>query len=90
MAEPVPGLQDGTTKAVFLNVHVKRIEQNLAIGASDPFSKGDTFGGGVHDELFEAIDDFNAENDVVILGRFNRFAHTLDGAVGKNLFVFVG
>src|SRR5260221_1036804 len=88
MTQPVPGLDDGTAKAVFFNVHMKGIKQDFAIGAADSFSKGNTFSRGVHDELFEAIDDFDAENDIIILGGFDRLSHALNGPAGKNLFVF--
>jgi hypothetical protein len=47
----------------------------FAVGATDPFSKGNTFGGDVHHELLEAIDDFDAKEDAAVFGGFDRFAH---------------
>ena len=90
MTQPGSSLDDGTPEAVFLDVHVEGVEKDFAVGATDPFGKGNTFGGGVHNELLEAIDDFNAKKDAAIFGGFDRFAHALDSAVGQDLFVFAG
>jgi len=90
MTQPGSGLNDGIPEAVFFDVHVEGVEKNFAVGATDPFSKGNTFGCDVHHELLEAIDDFDAKEDVAIFGGFNRFAHALESAVGEDLFVFAG
>jgi hypothetical protein len=48
--------------------------------STDPFSKGNTFGGDVHHELLEAIDDFDAKEDAAVFGAFDRFAHALESS----------
>src|SRR5260370_1802397 len=90
MPEPIFGLKDGAAEPVFLDVHMKRIEKDFAAGAFDPYRKGNTFGGSVHHELLEAIDDFDAKEDAAVFGGFDRFAHALDSAIGEDLFFFAG
>src|ERR1700680_5318727 len=63
---------------------------DFAVGAADPFGKGNPFSGGVHDELLETIDDLDAKEDPAVFGGFDRFAHALDSPVGEDLFVFAG
>jgi hypothetical protein len=90
MPEPVPGLDDRITEAVFLNIHVEGIKKNLATGAADPFGEGNTFSRGVHDELLETIDDLDAKDDTAIFGGLDRLAHTFHRPFGENLFIFAG
>src|ERR1700736_3925502 len=63
---------------------------DFAVGAADPFGKGNPFSGGVHDELLETIDDLDAKEHAAVFGGFDRFAHALDSPVGEDLFVFAG
>src|SRR5260370_8424047 len=88
MTQPGSGLNDGTPEAVFLDVHVEGVEKDFAVGATDLFSKGNTFGGDVHHELLEAIDDFDAKDHAAVFGGFDRFPHSLDTAFGSDLFFF--
>jgi hypothetical protein len=39
MSQPIFGVEDGIAKTVFLDVHMKRIEKDFAVGTPDPFSK---------------------------------------------------
>ena len=57
---------------------------DFAVGAADPFGKGNPFSGGVHDELLETIDDLDAKEDAAVFGGFDRFAHALDSPVGED------
>src|SRR5260370_12165096 len=90
MTQPGPCLDDGATDAVFLDVHVEGVQMDFAVGAADPFGKGNPFSGGVHDELLETIDDLDAKEHAAVFGGFDRFAHALDSPVGEDLFVFAG
>src|SRR3984957_14769035 len=63
---------------------------DFAVGAADPFGKGNPFSGGVHDELLETINDLDAKEDAAVFGGFDRVAHALDSPVGEDLFVFAG
>src|SRR6516162_10962636 len=75
MTKPVVSLNDGATDTVFLDVQVKGVQMDFAIGAPHPFGKSNSFSGGVHDEVFEAVEHFDAKEDPAVFGGFDRFAH---------------
>src|SRR5258707_13013368 len=81
MPQPGSRLTDGALNTVFFDVHVERVQMNLAIGASHSFGEGDAFCSCVHDELLEAIDDFDAKQDAAVFGGLDCFTHALDRPV---------
>jgi hypothetical protein len=88
MSEPSLGLKNRVAEAVFLDVYMKRVEEDLAIGAFDTFCECDSLGRSVHDEMLEAIDDFKAKDDVAVFRGFDGLAHPLNRSIGEDSLVF--
>ena len=68
MSEPSLGLKNRVAEAVFLDVHVEGIEQDFAVGTVDLFGECDAFGGCVHYEVLEAVDDLEAKDYPTVFG----------------------
>jgi hypothetical protein len=82
-------LENRPAQAVFLDIHMKSIQQDLAVRAADLFGKSDAFRGRIHDEMLETIDDFDAKNNSAILGRLDCFSHTFNRAIGEHPFILI-
>src|SRR6516165_2963966 len=83
-------LTDCPSDAVFLDIEVEGVQMDFAVRASHPLDKRNPFGSSVHQEVLEAVHDFDAKENAAVFGGFDRFSHTLNCPVGENLFVFTG
>ena len=76
--------------AVFLDILMEGVEEDFAVRAFHAFCECDPFGGGVHYEMLEAIDNFEAEDDTAVFRGLNRLTHAIDGSSVRDPFVFTG
>jgi hypothetical protein len=67
---------------------MERVEEKFAVGASYTFAKCNSFGGGVHHKVFEAVHDLDAKENVAVLRRFDCFFDALHCTLSKDFFVF--
>ena len=62
----------------------------MQFGLSTRLAKAIPFGGGVHDEMLEAVDDLEAEDDPAVFRGLDGLTHALDGSIGCRPLVFAG
>lgn len=71
---------DGLAKAVFLDIHVKRIQHDFHVALADILDESDAFGSRIEHVVFKAVEDFDAKVDAEVIGEIGNAVNTFHAA----------
>ncbi len=71
---------DGLAKAVFLDIHVKRIQHDFHVVLADILDESDAFGSRIEHVVFKAVEDFDAKVDAEFIGEIGNAVNTFHAA----------